>query len=274
MARPCRTLHRRRRDALPRPSGTLTNTVTAADVAGTIGERVGDGQPVHHVFTHEIEITSPETARGLGRAQPAPDQVLELGFGWRRVRGAAPPRRPPPRPNRGRASQSLPPRPLRRGLRAPLRSRRPRCSRRRARLRRRGGRRRRWNPASSNQPASRVRNQPSSVSTDWPTYSPATCSPRTQISPFLPAGTNESSSSRSSTSKVGSGRPTALRSFGPEGLAVVVGGQHAPGPGIAISWIARRRSRQSTGKSRPTGWKSPLSLGRSLARRYLDAEAF
>ncbi len=41
-----------------------------------------------------------------------------------------------------------------------------------------------------------------------PTYSPDTCSPRTQISPFSPAATTDSDSSRISTSSIGSGRPT------------------------------------------------------------------
>ena len=63
-------------------------------------------------------------------------------------------------------------------------------------------------PCTSNQPASRVRNQPSSVSVVCPTYSPATCSPRTQISPFSPGGSTASSLSRTSTSRAGRGRPT------------------------------------------------------------------
>ena len=47
------------------PSGTLTSTVAARDIAETIGGRVGGGQPVHHVFSHELDMTGPETARGI-----------------------------------------------------------------------------------------------------------------------------------------------------------------------------------------------------------------
>jgi hypothetical protein len=45
--------------------GTLTNTVAAADIAETIGRRVGDGQPIHHVFTHELELTGADQAKGI-----------------------------------------------------------------------------------------------------------------------------------------------------------------------------------------------------------------
>jgi hypothetical protein len=47
------------------PGGALINTVAAPAIAATIGGRVGAGQPVHHVFSHELEITSPGTARGI-----------------------------------------------------------------------------------------------------------------------------------------------------------------------------------------------------------------
>ncbi|ROO87754.1 SnoaL-like protein [Actinocorallia herbida] len=45
--------------------GGLLNEVTAAEFAKTIGARVGAGQPVHHLFTHEITFTSDTTAEGV-----------------------------------------------------------------------------------------------------------------------------------------------------------------------------------------------------------------
>ena len=45
--------------------GGLRNEVTAAEFAATIGARVGAGQPVHHVFSHEIRFTSATTAEGV-----------------------------------------------------------------------------------------------------------------------------------------------------------------------------------------------------------------
>ncbi|WP_193783260.1 nuclear transport factor 2 family protein [Streptomyces sp. E5N91] len=45
--------------------GALLNEVTAAGLARTIGERVGSGQPVHHLFSHEIDFTSETSASGV-----------------------------------------------------------------------------------------------------------------------------------------------------------------------------------------------------------------
>jgi hypothetical protein len=45
--------------------GILTNTVVAGDIAETIGGRVGDGQPIHHVFSHELELTGADQASGI-----------------------------------------------------------------------------------------------------------------------------------------------------------------------------------------------------------------
>ena len=45
-------------------AGGLINTVAAADVATTIGGRVGEGQPIHHVFSHELELTGAGQATG------------------------------------------------------------------------------------------------------------------------------------------------------------------------------------------------------------------
>lgn len=45
--------------------GSLANEVTAAEFAATIGGRVGDGQPIHHVFSHEITFTGPDTATAI-----------------------------------------------------------------------------------------------------------------------------------------------------------------------------------------------------------------
>ncbi|PSM42982.1 hypothetical protein C6Y14_12445 [Streptomyces dioscori] len=48
-----------------RPDGTLSHSVTAAEFPASVGGRVGTGQPVHHVFSHEIEFTSDSTASGV-----------------------------------------------------------------------------------------------------------------------------------------------------------------------------------------------------------------
>lgn len=45
--------------------GGLLNEVTADRFATEIGQRVGAGQPIHHVFSHEIEFTSATTAKGV-----------------------------------------------------------------------------------------------------------------------------------------------------------------------------------------------------------------
>lgn len=45
--------------------GSLANEVPAAEFAGTIGGRVGAGQPIHHLFSHEIAFTSDTTATGV-----------------------------------------------------------------------------------------------------------------------------------------------------------------------------------------------------------------
>ncbi|MGP4012929.1 nuclear transport factor 2 family protein [Streptomyces sp. 4N124] len=45
--------------------GTLANVVTAGEFAKTIGDRVGAGQPIHHLFTHEVTFTSDTTAQGV-----------------------------------------------------------------------------------------------------------------------------------------------------------------------------------------------------------------
>ncbi|MEU6440829.1 nuclear transport factor 2 family protein [Streptomyces sp. NPDC047046] len=45
--------------------GNLVNEVPAAEFARTIGERVGAGQPVHHLFSHEVSFTSETTAEGV-----------------------------------------------------------------------------------------------------------------------------------------------------------------------------------------------------------------
>ncbi|MQY10934.1 hypothetical protein SRB5_10480 [Streptomyces sp. RB5] len=45
--------------------GSLANQVAAADFARVVGGRVGAGQPVHHLFSYEIEFTSDSTATGV-----------------------------------------------------------------------------------------------------------------------------------------------------------------------------------------------------------------
>jgi hypothetical protein len=45
--------------------GSLANEVRAAEFAATIGRRVGAGQPIHHLFSHEIALTSDTTATGV-----------------------------------------------------------------------------------------------------------------------------------------------------------------------------------------------------------------
>jgi hypothetical protein len=45
--------------------GGLTDEVSAARFAATIGGRVAEGQPVHHLFSHEIAFTSETTATGV-----------------------------------------------------------------------------------------------------------------------------------------------------------------------------------------------------------------
>ncbi|WP_037858950.1 nuclear transport factor 2 family protein [Streptomyces sp. NRRL S-340] len=45
--------------------GNLTHEVTAAEFARTIGSRVGAGQPVHHLFSHEVTFASDTTAQGV-----------------------------------------------------------------------------------------------------------------------------------------------------------------------------------------------------------------
>jgi hypothetical protein len=45
--------------------GTVANEVSAADFAATIGERVGAGQPIHHLFSHEVTFTSGTSAVGV-----------------------------------------------------------------------------------------------------------------------------------------------------------------------------------------------------------------
>lgn len=45
--------------------GNLSNEVTAAEFARTIGERVGAGQPIHHMFSHEVTFSSDTTAEGV-----------------------------------------------------------------------------------------------------------------------------------------------------------------------------------------------------------------
>jgi len=46
-------------------AGSLLNEVTAAEFAESIGERVGAGQPIHHLFSHEIDVTSAVEASGV-----------------------------------------------------------------------------------------------------------------------------------------------------------------------------------------------------------------
>ncbi|MGV9915356.1 nuclear transport factor 2 family protein [Streptomyces tendae] len=45
--------------------GNLVNEVSAAEFAQTIGGRVGAGQPIHHLFSHEVTFTSDTTAEGV-----------------------------------------------------------------------------------------------------------------------------------------------------------------------------------------------------------------
>jgi hypothetical protein len=45
--------------------GRLLNQVTAAEFAETIGRRVGAGQPIHHLFSHEIVFSSDTDATGV-----------------------------------------------------------------------------------------------------------------------------------------------------------------------------------------------------------------
>ena len=71
--------------------GSLANEVSVAEFARTIGDRVGAGQPVHHVFSHEIKFTSETTAEGLWAmedlifhdrdAHPEAPFALMQGFG-------------------------------------------------------------------------------------------------------------------------------------------------------------------------------------------------
>jgi hypothetical protein len=45
--------------------GSLLDEVPPAEFAATVGGRVGTGQTIHHVFSHEIEFTSNTTAQGV-----------------------------------------------------------------------------------------------------------------------------------------------------------------------------------------------------------------
>jgi SnoaL-like domain len=69
--------------------GDLANEVRAADFADTIGTRVGAGQPIHHVFSHEIEITGPDTARGIWAMEDliVHDKSLEPDAPFMRMHG-------------------------------------------------------------------------------------------------------------------------------------------------------------------------------------------
>ena len=150
-------------------------------------------------------------------------------------------RRLPPAPPRPRPSRPTPPgtpttpASATRGMvDERVRSRRARGSPHRARSRRpagprgRGSRRRRATPSF-------VGNQPSTMTSARPRYSPATCSPRTQISPASPVSSGVLSGSRISTSSVGSGistEPRRRRTAGsPDGErdAMVVGTEHGDG---------------------------------------------
>lgn len=45
--------------------GNLANEVRAAGFATTIGGRVGAGQPIHHVFSHEITFSGDDSAAAV-----------------------------------------------------------------------------------------------------------------------------------------------------------------------------------------------------------------
>lgn len=38
------------------PDGSVTNEIPASSIATTLGGRVGHGQPIHHVFSHELAV--------------------------------------------------------------------------------------------------------------------------------------------------------------------------------------------------------------------------
>lgn len=45
--------------------GKLVNEVTAPNFAAVIGGRIGAGQPIHHLFSHEIAFPSDDTATAI-----------------------------------------------------------------------------------------------------------------------------------------------------------------------------------------------------------------
>jgi hypothetical protein len=45
--------------------GSLASESSAAELAADISGRLGAGQPIHHLFSHEIEFTSDTTATGV-----------------------------------------------------------------------------------------------------------------------------------------------------------------------------------------------------------------
>ncbi len=65
-------------------------------------------------------------------------------------------------------------------------------------------------------------------------YSPATCSPRTQISPFSPGGRTASSAPRTSTSSDGRGRPTDPSRARTAGSALAKASRWSSGVSMAI----------------------------------------
>jgi hypothetical protein len=47
------------------PAGELVNAIHSPRIGASIGARVGAAQPIHHVFSHELEVVSPTEARGI-----------------------------------------------------------------------------------------------------------------------------------------------------------------------------------------------------------------
>jgi hypothetical protein len=64
--------------------GNLTAEIPAPSLAETLTERVGTGQPVHHVFSHEIYLDSPDEARAVWSME---DYVFPADAGEKTRRG-------------------------------------------------------------------------------------------------------------------------------------------------------------------------------------------
>jgi hypothetical protein len=85
------------------PDGSLASEASTAELAADISGRLGAGQPIHHLFSHEIAFTSDTTATGVWameslvlhdrQAHPGAPFTRMHGFGhyhdtYRKVDGA------------------------------------------------------------------------------------------------------------------------------------------------------------------------------------------